>query len=224
MQEHTHASDWAAVSAGGDHTCAVKTDHTLWCWGNNDSGELGDGGTTTDSAVPVQEHTHASDWAAVSAGGDHTCAVKTDHTLWCWGNNDSGELGDGTTTSSAMPVQEHSHASDWAGVSAAVNAGEDYTCAVKTDHTLWCWGYNARGELGDGTTTDSAVPVREHSHASDWAAVSARGDHTCTVKTDHTLWCWGDNGTGELGIGVAGYFTTPVQVTRCRQRLRYRFQ
>ena len=141
VQEHTHASDWAAVSAGEDHTCAVKTDHTLWCWGNNDSGELGDGGTTTDSAVPVQEHTHASDWAAVSAGGDHTCAVKTDHTLWCWGNNDSGELGDGTTTSSAVPVQEHSHASDWAGVSAAVNAGEDYTCAVKTDHTLWCWGF-----------------------------------------------------------------------------------
>ena len=220
VREHTHASDWAAVSAGGEiecdagsgcyalgYTCAVKTDHSLWCWGFNGFGELGDGSTYYDSAVPVRVHSHASDWAAVSAGVYHTCAVKTDHSLWCWGVNASGELGDGTTTDSTVPVRVHSHAGDWA----AVSAGGDRTCAVKTDHTLWCWGLNGSGDLGDGTTTSTDVPVREHTHASDWAAVSAGVYHTCAVKTDHTLWCWGDNGSGELGIGVTASKAVPVR-------------
>ena len=207
---HSPAGRVLSVSAGGSHTCAVKTDHTLWCWGSNDLGQLGNG-TTTDSAVPVREHTHASDWTAVSAGEEYTCAVKTNHTLWCWGSNPSGELGNGTTTDSDIPVREHSHAGDWA----AVSAGWDHTCAVKTGHTLWCWGDNGTGQLGDGgPTTGSDVPVQEHNHASDWTAVSAGGDHACAVKTDHSLWCWGNNYSGQLGIGVAGYFSTPEQVTR----------
>ena len=83
------------VSAGFYHTCAVKTDHTLWCWGDNSGSRLGDG-TTAASPVPVQVSGQATDWAAVSASDAHTCAVKTDHTLWCWGDNRDGELGDGT--------------------------------------------------------------------------------------------------------------------------------
>jgi alpha-tubulin suppressor-like RCC1 family protein len=208
VQESTHASDWDAVSAGQAHTCAVKTSGTLWCWGNNSSGQLGDG-TTTGSAVPVQESTHASDWAAVTARFAYTCAVKTSGTLWCWGNNSSGQLGDGTTTGSAVPVQESTHASDWAAVSARYL----HTCAIKTAGTLWCWGSNSSGQLGDGTTTGSAVPVQESTHASDWDAVSVGFAHTCAVKTSGTLWCWGSNSNGQFGDGTTTDRDVPVQET-----------
>jgi alpha-tubulin suppressor-like RCC1 family protein len=219
VQAAGHTSDWAAVSAAGAvltaHTCAVKTNHTLWCWGDNAAGQLGDG-TTTGSDVPVQAAGHTRDWAAVSASAAHTCAVKTNHTLWCWGANYEGEFGDGTTTGSDVPVQAAGHTGHWA----AVSAGTGYTCAVKTNHTLWCWGTNLAGELGIGSTVlHSYVPVQVAGHTRDWAAVSAESssvgtNHTCAVKTNHTLWCWGADLDGELGDGapVGGTSYVPVQV------------
>ena len=211
VQVSGHATDWAAVSAGFQHTCAVKTDHSLWCWGWNDAGQLGDGTTTVQpNPVPVQVSGHATDWAAVSAGYQHTCAVKTDHSLWCWGGDDYGQLGDGTTTSSLVPVQVSGHATDWA----AVSAGSLYsTCAVKTDHSLWCWGWNSFGELGDGTTTSSLVPVQVSGQATDWAAVTVGQYHTCAAKTDHSLWCWGYNANGNLGDGTTARSRVPAQVS-----------
>ena len=208
VQVSGQATDWAAVAAGDLHTCAVKADHTLWCWGDNVWGELGDG-TTTRSPVPVQVSGQASGWAAVAAGYSHTCAVKTDHTLWCWGDNGDGELGDGTTAVSPVPVQVSGQATDWA----AVSAGWGYTCAVKADGTVWCWGDNGYGQLGDGTTADSPVPVQVSGQVTGWAAVSAGAIHTCAVKVDHALWCWGDNGYGELGDGTTDRSPVPVQVS-----------
>jgi alpha-tubulin suppressor-like RCC1 family protein len=196
------------VSAGEFHTCAVHGDHTLWCWGENGNGQLGDG-TTNGSDVPVQESTAASDWAAVTAGYVHTCAIKTTGTLWCWGDNGNGQLGDGTTSDSHVPVQESTAASDWA----AVAAGYNYTCAIKTTGTLWCWGDNGNGQLGDGTTNGSDVPVQETTAASDWAAVTVGYVHTCAIKTTGTLWCWGNNGNGQLGDGTNNESHVPVQVT-----------
>jgi hypothetical protein len=202
------AAQAQSVLAGGNHNCAVKTDHTLWCWGNNFSGQLGDG-TTTNSPVPVQVSGHATDWATVTGGGDGTCAVKTDHTLWCWGLNFAGQLGDGTTTNSPVPVQVSGHATDWA----TVTAGQDYTCAEKTGRTVWCWGINSSGQLGDGTTADSPVPVQVSGHATDWATVTANWARTCAIKTGHTMWCWGDNGFGQLGDGTTTNRPVPVQVS-----------
>jgi hypothetical protein len=201
------AAQARSISAGADHTCAVKTDGTLWCWGDNSGGQLGDG-TTADSSVPVQVSGQATDWATVSAGYNHTCAVKTDGTLWCWGDNSGGQLGDGTTADSSVPVQVSGQATDWATVS----AGGDHTCAIKTDHTLWCWATNTYGQLGDGTTADSSVPVQVSVQATDWATVSAGYNHTCAVKTDGTLWCWGDNSGGQLGDGTEIGRSVPVQV------------
>ena len=208
VQVSGHATDWASVSAGDTHTCAVKTDHTLWCWGANLSSELGDG-TTADSLVPVQVSGHATDWASVSAGSLRTCAVKTDHSLWCWGYNGDGELGDGTTTGSLVPVQVSGHATDWAAGFTSI----DFTCAVKTEGTVWCWGENPDGELGDGTTTSSLVPVQVSGHATDWAALSAGVEHTCAVKAEGTVWCWGDNYYGDLGNGTTTGSPVPVQVS-----------
>jgi hypothetical protein len=211
VQVSGHATDWAAVAAGASHTCAVRTDHTLWCWGLNGNGEFGNG-TTTDSPVPVQVGGHTADWAAVAAGTGNTCAVKTDHTLWCWGSDFYGQLGDGSTTNRTAPVQVSGHATDWAAVAAGA-AGASHICAVRANGTLWCWGDNTYDQLGDGTTTGSPVPVQVSGHATDWAAVTAGGIHTCAVKTDHTLWCWGDNTYGQVGDGSTTTRTVPVQVS-----------
>ncbi|MBI4705937.1 MAG: RCC1 repeat-containing protein, partial [Deltaproteobacteria bacterium] len=138
----------------------------------------------------------------------YTCAVKADGTLWCWGSNGCGQLGDGTTQDKSSPVQVLA-----LGTSAvAVAAGCDYTCAVKADGTLWCWGYNYYGQLGDGTTQDKSLPVEVKALGKTVAAVAVGERHTCAVKTGGTLWCWGYNGTGQLGDGTTQDKTSPVQV------------
>jgi alpha-tubulin suppressor-like RCC1 family protein len=137
----------------------------------------------------------------VSAGSYHTCAVKTTGTLWCWGNNGLGQLGDDTITNRLLPIREGTIATNWATVS----AGASYTCAVKTSGTLWCWGHNGFGQLGDGTTViDRLRPTQEGTAVSNWATVSAKASHTCAVRTSGTLWCWGHNFRGEIGSGAGG--------------------
>ncbi|MCX6924292.1 MAG: immunoglobulin domain-containing protein, partial [Verrucomicrobia bacterium] len=132
------------VSARGSHTVAVKADGTLWAWGYNNYGQLGDG-TTDSKSSPVQVGTDTK-WQVVAAGYYHTVAVKTDGTLWAWGYNNSGQLGDGTRASKSSPVQVGTD-TNWQ----VVAAGDYYTVAVKTDGTLWAWVYNWFGQLGDGT-------------------------------------------------------------------------
>jgi alpha-tubulin suppressor-like RCC1 family protein len=191
----------AKVSAGEYHTCAIKQDGSLWCWGWNFSGQLGDG-TNTSRTTPVQ--IMSSGVSSVSLGGLHTCAVKTDGSLWCWGYNNSGQLGDGTNADKNTPVQVMS-----SGVS-SVAAGRHHTCAVKTDGSLWCWGNNDYGQLGDGTNTSRNTPVQIMS--SGVSSVALGGGHTCAVKTDGSLWCWGSNFYGQLGDGTNADKTTPVQI------------
>ncbi|MEW6775836.1 MAG: chromosome condensation regulator RCC1, partial [Bdellovibrionota bacterium] len=206
VRESTLAGDWVKTAAGGEHACAIKTDGSLWCWGRGDSGQLGDG-LSTGGYPPVREATQATDWAQVSAGDFHTCAIKMGGSLWCWGANASGQFGDNSFTPSPVPVQEFTQAADWAQVS----AGANHTCAVKTDNSLWCWGYGGNGRLGDNSTNTSPVPVQEFSAALDWAQVAAGSTHTCAVKTDGTLWCWGTNTFGELGNNSPSQSLVPVQ-------------
>jgi alpha-tubulin suppressor-like RCC1 family protein len=200
---------WAAVSAGTDHTCAIGAGSTLWCWGDNETGQLGTGPALLASS-PRQ--VPGTGWAAVSVGDDgigddHTCAIRTDHTLWCWGGNGYGQLGTGGTGSASTPVQVGTD-TDWATVS----AGDVSTCATRTDQTLWCWGDNVYGELGIGeTSTSTSTPVQVGTDTN-WVTVSARDLDACATRTDHTLWCWGDNYLGQLGTGGTGSASTPVQV------------
>jgi hypothetical protein len=178
-------SAWWKVAAGSNHTVGIRPDGTLWAWGDNGIGQLGDG-TTTSRSAPVQV---GSGFASVAAGPYHTVAVKTDGTLWAWGYNGNGQLGDGTTTQRVAPVQVGSGF-------ASVAAGYYHTVAVKTDGTLWAWGYNGNGQLGDGTTTQRVVPVQV---GSGFDSLAAGGAHSMAVKTDGTLWAWGDNSYGQLG-------------------------
>ena len=212
------ATDWASVSTGYFHSCGVKVDHTLWCWGYNEYRQLGLG---VDSPRLVSTPTQvgsAADWLEVSAGNWHTCAVKTDQTLWCWGANTAGELGIGWQDGEFPPTQVGSD-TDWSDV----EAGSFYTCGVQLDASLWCWGDNAQGELGMGSTGDGyRTPSRVLSGTS-WTAVSVSTDwfphnHTCGVRTDGTLWCWGWNRQGQLGLGDH-HETTITLPGRSRQRL-----
>lgn len=192
------------VSAGYSHTVAIKTDGTLWAWGGNLRGQLGDG-TTADKSSPVQIGA-ATNWQSVSAGVQHTVTVRSDGTLWAWGDNFYGQLGDGTTANKSSPVQIGS-ATNWQ----VVAAGSYYTIAARSDGTLWTWGYNGSGQLGDGTTSSRYSPV-QLSTATNWHSASAGWSHTVAVKADGTLWAWGNNGSGQLGDGTTTNRHNPVQV------------
>jgi hypothetical protein len=194
-----------AVSSGYSHACGVKTDHTLWCWGSNDSGQLGDN-TTTNRPTPVQVTALGSSVAEVSVGDLYTCARKTDHTLWCWGNNASGQLGNGSADDALTPTQVTALGTNVAEVS----AGDLFACARLTDGTLSCWG---SGPLGNGTSTPSLVPVQVTSLGTTVARISTGDGAACVRKTDGTLWCWGYNSFGIVGDGTTNDQLSPEQIT-----------
>jgi len=194
----------ATVSAGNSHSCAVSTAGGVKCWGLS---TLSDG-STTNSAVPVDVVGLGSGVKAVSAGLGYTCAVTLAGAVKCWGDNTYGQLGNGTTTSSAVPVGVVGLGS---GV-VAVSAGEFHSCAVTSAGAVKCWGHNAFGEVGDGTTTDSAVPVGVVGLGSGVVAVSAGEFHSCAVTLAGAVKCWGFNAVGELGDGTTAQSVAPVGV------------
>jgi len=177
--------DVAAVSSATRFTLAIRTDGSLWAWGNNEYGQLGNG-TTTDQLSPVRV---LDDVVAVSAGARHTLAIRTDGSLWAWGSNEYGQLGDGTNTDRLSPVRIMD------GV-VAINAGGLNAMAIKTDGSLWAWGDNRYGQLGDGTTTDMHSPVRIIENV---IAVSTFGRNSMALTADGSLWTWGSNWFGLLG-------------------------
>jgi|GEM_PF-3323625 len=199
------STDWARVSCGEYYTVAMKTNGSLWAWGYNNSGQLGDG-TTVGKSSPVQIGI-STDWVSVSCGERHTVAIKSNGTLWAWGYNYYGQLGDGTTANKSSPVQIGGGSTDWASVS----CGNDHTVAIKSNKTLWAWGYNGSGQLGDGTTGNKSSPVQIGS-STDWASVSCGGSHTVALKSNKTLWAWGNNGSGQLGDGTTTNKSSPVQI------------
>jgi len=187
--------NWKSVARPGfDHNAALKTDGTLWLWGVNGAGQLGDN-TGDSKSSPVQTVSGGSDWKLVSCGAYYTAAIKTDGSLWLWGLNDYGQMGDNTTTNKSSPVQTVSAGTDWY----LVACGDKHTAAIKTDGTLWSWGKNSNGELGDNTTTNRSSPVQTVSAGTDWKLVSCSRYHTAAIKTDGTLWSWGSATNGYLG-------------------------
>lgn len=198
-------SDVTAILCGMWHTVALKADGTVWAWGRNDFGQLGDG-TTTERDVPVQIK-RLSNVINISSRGSHTVALKSDGTVWAWGRNDHGQLGDGTTKD---------YRSDPAQVGVlsgviAIAVGEQYSVALKTDGTVWTWGHNDYGQLGDGTNTDRNIPVQVNG-LSGVIAVAAGERHTVALKSDGMVWTWGYNTYGQLGDGTNTERNTPVQV------------
>jgi alpha-tubulin suppressor-like RCC1 family protein len=200
-----------AVALGTSHTCARKGDGSLWCWGDNSQGQLGDG-TLVARSSPVLASALGATAVAVALGTSHTCARKGDGSLWCWGDNSQGQLGDGTTAEKGSPVKLPVEAALLGTTAVEVAAGVFHTCARKADGSLWCWGRNAYGQLGDGTLLDRASPVQVAALGTMVVGVALGGHHSCARKADGSLWCWGRNAYGQLGDGTLLDRASPVQV------------
>jgi alpha-tubulin suppressor-like RCC1 family protein len=203
------ASGVSAITAGWVHTCALTTDGGVKCWGNNSSGQLGDN-TTTERHTPVDVSGLASGVSAITAGGGYTCALTAGGGVKCWGSNFHGQLGDGTTADRHTPVDVSELAS---GVS-AITAGNSHTCARTAEGGVKCWGWNSKGQLGDGSAgTDRLKPVDVNGLASGVSAIAAGEKHTCARTTVGGVKCWGDNTYGQLGDDTTTNNSIPVNVS-----------
>lgn len=196
----------AALSGGDNHTLALKADGSLWAWGHNWYGQLGDGSSGWGMVrfVPIQVLTGVVDMVA---GGYHSLALKSDGSLWAWGDNAHGQLGDGTTMPHHIPTQVHSQVLN--GVVSALAAGENHTLALMADGSLWSWGENHYGQLGDGTYLESHIPVQVLTGV---VTMAAGGNHSLALKADGSVWAWGGNGSGQVGDGTTTNRNKPIQI------------
>ncbi|WP_397608795.1 fibronectin type III domain-containing protein [Silanimonas sp.] len=202
-------TSYEAITAGDAHTCALREGGTsVRCWGGNANGEVGDGTVTAPASTPapVFAQTGDRDISMVTAGLAHTCARTAGGTVRCWGQNTTGQLGDGTTLERLIPVT----VSGLSGV-VTMTAGTSHTCALTTAGEVRCWGDNFNGALGDGTTVDRLTPVAVGG-LTGVTEVAAGGQHTCARTADGRVFCWGSNIEGQLGDGTRTRRTTPVAV------------
>ncbi|MDZ7863975.1 fibronectin type III domain-containing protein [Acidovorax sp.] len=202
------ASGVASIAAGDYHTCALTTAGAVYCWGRNTYGNLGDG-STTNKSTPQAVTGMASGVAAMAPGSEHTCAVTTAGAVQCWGRNQFGQLGDGSTTYKSTPQPVTGLASG----GAAIVAGYSHTCALTTAGAVRCWGANPFGQLGDGSTTNKSTPQPVTGLAGGVAAIAGRNGHTCALTTAGAVQCWGRNNEGQLGEGSTTDQSTPQPVT-----------
>jgi alpha-tubulin suppressor-like RCC1 family protein len=208
-----------AVASGTTHSIAVMLDDTLFTWGDNTNGQLGDG-TATQRLNPVQVMQSVSlpftDVKSAAGGSQFTAALKNDGTVWAWGRNDFGNLGNGTTTQSYYPVAVQRAAGGALGNIKSIVAGSSHVVALMDDGTVWAWGKNQYGQLGDGTTTEqhAAVQVRDSLGLPlvDIVAIAAGDDHTVGLKRNGDVFAWGRNDNGQLGDGTLQSSSYPVQI------------
>jgi alpha-tubulin suppressor-like RCC1 family protein len=190
---------WKSVSAGSRHTCAIDSNEELWCWGDNESGQIGNG-TTQLQLSPVRiAHALDKGWKSVSTISSHTCAIDIDLKLWCWGGNTYGQTGSSTTvgsnTTSPSPVI-HPGGSPWD----RVETGYRHTCAIDLAGDVWCFGDSEFGQAG-GIEEDEPIQLVRVAHPEQkvWIDIVVGAFHSCAIDDDDALWCWGDNRSGQIG-------------------------
>jgi hypothetical protein len=179
-------ANWTTVDVGYGAACGIRTSGTLWCWGLNGSGQLGIGSTMTRTS-PTQVFCAGCLWTSVSVGRSHACGILTTGALRCWGNNHSGQLGDGSDVDRSTPAPVGS-ATDWT----AVSTGGQHSCGLRNSGRLYCWGFNFYGQLAQDT--DDVVqptPTLSGSARVTYKTISTGDDHSCAIRSAGTLWCWG---------------------------------
>jgi len=206
-------TDWSNVSLGTNHSCAIKDDKTLWCWGSNTSFQLGHSPENSRkpsllSKTNEDESIEAEAWRASSSGNSHTCAIKDNASLWCWGGNTKGQIGQDNTTAFYSEPTAVAPDSKWLSIS----ANGDHSCAIKDDNSLWCWGGNEAGQVGNNSTETVVKTPTLIAAGSNWNKISLGTDHSCGIKADNNLWCWGDNTLSQLGDGSTLATNTPKQI------------
>jgi alpha-tubulin suppressor-like RCC1 family protein len=207
----TGALSFTSVSAGFGHTCGATTDRAVYCWGANDSGQVGNG-TRTRSLTPalVSGSGTTLPFASVTAGESFSCGLTTGNAVYCWGDNQGGQLGNGTTVSSSTPVLVSGSGTTLLFTSVSADA---HTCGLTTSNAAYCWGYNYAGQLGTGTSTLPATTPVAVSGGLSFGSVSAGADDSCGVTTGNVAYCWGFNSGGRLGIGDTTTKFSPVAVS-----------
>jgi alpha-tubulin suppressor-like RCC1 family protein len=198
------------IAAGRSHTCAVRANGTVACWGNNDSGQIGDGtfGGTRLTPVAVPNLTNV---VAIALGESHSCALKADGTARCWGLNSTGQLGSGTITDSAVP-QLVSGLTNAVAIAAGGTLGSSHTCALLADGTARCWGANGSGQLGAGSGPGSSIPIPVPGLAKA-VSIAVGETHSCAMVSIGATFCWGFNGSGQLGDGTTASKPQPTLVS-----------
>ncbi len=194
------------VAAGGLHACALRADRTVWCWGSNAYGQLGDQ-TALQRRRPVQV-VGIVDAVQIAAGPSYTCARTAPGAVWCWGLNDNGQLGIGSTSNSLQAVRAVGLEQNVVDIS----LGHSHACAARNDGKVLCWGLNGNGQLGDGTTTQRTVPTLVNDAFGNYVAVAAAASHSCGLTVGGQPKCWGYNHVGQLGDGSTLQRTTPAAV------------
>jgi hypothetical protein len=211
-------TDWVQIGAGGYHNAAIRANGTAWAWGSNGDGQLGDN-TTTSRRSPVSVVGGYTDWVQIGAARLHTVAIRSNGTAWAWGRNESGRLGDNSTTNRSSPVSVVGGFTDWV----QIGAGGYHTFALRANGTAWAWGNNSRGQLGDNSTTNTSSPVSVVGGFTDWVQIDGGGrEFTVALRANGTAWAWGRNSYGQLGdnsttsmlspVSVVGGFTDWVQI------------
>jgi alpha-tubulin suppressor-like RCC1 family protein len=196
----------APLSAGGRHTCMTTRAGEIRCWGGNESGQLGNG-TTGTASLMVAAGEIPEGAAAVESGTDHTCAIGADGKVWCWGGNGKGQLGDGAAADRSVPAA----VTALEARAVMLAAGKSFTCALTETGGVKCWGWNIRGQLGDGTFADRALPADVNGLSGGVIAIAAGDEHACALLAAGSIRCWGNGSEGQLGTGLRQISNLPVE-------------
>jgi alpha-tubulin suppressor-like RCC1 family protein len=207
-------TDWISTSAGGNHSLALRANGTLWAWGNNANGQIGDNTPVFSKLSPVSVVGNFTDWIQASAGSLHSLGLRANGTLWAWGANKlttisiDGRLGDNTTVDRSSPVSVVGGFSDWVQAS----AGGYHSLGVRANGTLWAWGAGGNGRLGQNAVTNRSSPISVIGGFTDWVQADAGSLHSLGVRANGSLWAWGNNGQGRLGDNTTANKSSPVSV------------